>query len=104
MARGSRDLLGSYVSMTALMETDDRRGSGTVLHFAAMSDGSMTNTGPSCPNGGCAPLSRHSVDLLQRRHSCGFNRSMQQFGGIVRQVFRSLVSFLGAHSISLPLR
>jgi hypothetical protein len=35
---------------------------------------------------------------------CGINRSMQHFGGIVRRVFRSLVFFLGAHSISLPLR
>jgi len=35
---------------------------------------------------------------------CGFNRSMQQFGGIVRRVFRSLEFFLGADSISLPLR
>jgi hypothetical protein len=47
----------------------DGLGSGTVLNFAAMSDGSTTNTGPSCRNGGCAPLNRHSVDLLQRRHS-----------------------------------
>jgi hypothetical protein len=45
------------------------KGSGMVLHFAAMSGGSMTDTGPSCPNGSCAPLSRHSVDLLQRRQS-----------------------------------
>jgi hypothetical protein len=43
--------------------------SGTVLHFTAMSGGSMTDTGPSCPNGSCALLSRHSVDLLQRRQS-----------------------------------
>jgi hypothetical protein len=34
-----------------------------------MSGGSMTDTGPSCLNGSCAPLSRHSVDLLQRRQS-----------------------------------
>ena len=46
-----------------------RLGSGTVLDFAAMSDGSMTNTGPSCPNSSCVPLSHHSVDLLQRQHS-----------------------------------
>jgi hypothetical protein len=51
-------------------------GSGTVLRFAAMSGGSMTDTGPSCLNGSCAPLSRHSVDLLQRRqstHTCRSN-------------------------------
>jgi hypothetical protein len=29
----------------------------------------MTDTGPSCPKGSCALLSRHSVDLLQRRQS-----------------------------------
>ncbi len=35
---------------------------------------------------------------------CDFNRSMQRFGGIVQLVFRSLMSFLGAHSIALPRR
>jgi hypothetical protein len=50
-------------------ESMDCKGSGTVLHFAAMSGGSMTDTGPSCPSGSCAPLSRHSVDLPQRQHS-----------------------------------
>jgi hypothetical protein len=34
-----------------------------------MSGGSMTDTGRSCPNGSCAPLSRHSVDLPQCRQS-----------------------------------
>ena len=34
---------------------------------------------------------------------CGFNRSMQQFDGIVLRVFHSLVFFLGADSISLLL-
>jgi len=29
----------------------------------------MPDTGPSCPNGGCALLSRHSVNLLQCRQS-----------------------------------
>jgi hypothetical protein len=46
-----------------------RVGSGAVLHFTTMSGGSMTDTGPSCPKGGRALLSRHSVDLLQRRQS-----------------------------------
>jgi hypothetical protein len=52
-----------------------------------MSDGSMIDTRPSCPNGGCAsPLSRHSVDLLQRRHSTPFpteaaNEATKGFGG-----------------------
>lgn len=36
----------------------DGLGSGTVLHFTAMSGGSMSDTGPSCPNGSCALLSR----------------------------------------------
>jgi hypothetical protein len=49
-------------------------GSGTVLHFSAMSGGSMTDTGPSCPNASCALLSRHSVDLLQRRQSTQSSR------------------------------
>ena len=44
-------------------------GSGTVLYFTVMSGGSITDTGPSCRNGSCALLSRHSVDLLQRRQS-----------------------------------
>jgi hypothetical protein len=59
--------------MSAFNEIDDGLGSGTVLHFTAMSGGSMTDTGPSRPNGSCALLSRHSVDLLQRRQStlCG---------------------------------
>ena len=52
-----------------LSRCNDCSGSGTVLHFTAMSGGSMTDTGPSCPNCSCALLSRHSVDLLQRRQS-----------------------------------
>jgi hypothetical protein len=52
-----------------LARRNGRLGSGTVLHFTAMSGGSMTDTGPSCPNGSCALLSRHSVDFLQRRQS-----------------------------------
>jgi len=47
-----------------------------------MSDGSMINTGPSCPNGGCAPLSRHSVDLLQRRHSTRSRHWLQRQAAI----------------------
>ena len=35
---------------------------------------------------------------------CGFNRWMQQIGDIVRQVFRSLESFLGAHLVAAPRR
>jgi len=46
-----------------------RVGSGTVFHFTAMSGSSMTDTGASCPIGSCALLSRHSVDLFQRRQS-----------------------------------
>jgi hypothetical protein len=37
-------------------------------------------------------------------YKCGFNRSMQQFGGIVPLVFRSLMSFSGARSIFWPRR
>ncbi len=50
------------------------------------------------------PLTVCFVEDQPAAVGCGFNRSMQQFGGIVRRVFRSLVFFLGAHSISLRLR
>jgi hypothetical protein len=50
---------GMNVERPPLLAAIGRFGSGTLLHFAAMSDGWMTNTGPSC--GGCAPLSRHLV-------------------------------------------
>ena len=62
-----------WVSMSAPPNAGN--GSGTGLHFTAMSGGSMTDTGPSCPNGSCALLSRHSVDLLQRRFATVADRA-----------------------------
>ncbi len=65
-------------------------------------------SGPVVPKeifgGSQCPLMAASCLWRPASFDCGFNRSMQQFGGIVRRVFRSLVFFLGAHSISLPLR
>jgi hypothetical protein len=64
------------------MQTPAVTASGTILHFTAMSGGSMTDTGPSCPNGSCALLSRRSVDLLQRWQSTLTGRCAKHHPGI----------------------
>jgi hypothetical protein len=63
LSRRGQPPLAGLRDRPLLSRSNGGNGSGTVLHFAAMSGGSMTDTGPSCPNGSCAPLSRHSVDF-----------------------------------------